>query len=65
MEIFNITNIAYLILIAIAVTFSFKSGEKSGSNYMLEYLRHYNFLKKSGYIEFVHHLKQDECEEKK
>ena len=64
MEIFNITNIAYLILIAIAVTFSFKSGEKSGSSYMLEYLRHYNFLKKSGYIEFVHHLKQDECEEK-
>ena len=64
MEIFNITNIAYLILIAIAVTFSFKSGERSGSNYMLQYLRDYDFLKDSGYIEFMHHVRKEKRDKK-
>ena len=59
--------ISYLALIAVAVYFSFRSGEKSGS--MLEYLRtnHYKdslgnkvpFLNDTGFNSFMTHMRQE------
>ena len=65
MENINLFNIGYILLIAIATGLSFKAGEKSGSNYMLQYLRDYDFLKDSGYIEFMHHVRKEKRDKKK
>jgi len=61
--------ILYLGLIISAVYFSYKSGEKSGSMYMLRYLREnkYNdslgnkvpFLNDTGFNSFMLHMRQE------
>jgi len=61
--------ISYLGLISIAVYYSFKSGEKSGSMYMLEYLRENKyenprgikvpFLDDTGFNRFIEHMRQE------
>ncbi len=61
--------ISYLGLVGIAVYYSFKSGEKSGSMYMLEYLRENKyenpngievpFLDDTGFNRFIQHMRQE------
>ena len=61
--------ISYLGLISIAVYYSFKSGEKSGSMYMLEYLRETKyknsnghkvpFLDDTGFNQFMVHMRKE------
>lgn len=61
--------ISYLALVVAAVYFSFRSGEKSGSMYMLDYLRsnHYKdslgnkvpFLNDTGFNSFMTHMRQE------
>ena len=61
--------ISYLGLVGIAVYYSFKSGEKSGSMYMLEYLRQNKyenamgnqtpFLDDTGFNRFMEHMRQE------
>ena len=64
--------ISYLGLISIAVYYSFKSGEKSGSMYMLEYLRENKyknsagvetpFLDDTGFNRFMAHMRKEKKE---
>ena len=65
MENINLFNISYILLIAITAGLSFKRGEKSGSKYMLKYLRDHDFLKDSGYIEFMHHVRKEKRDTRK
>ena len=61
--------ISYLGLVVVAVYFSFKSGEKSGSMYMSEYLRKNKyenamgnqtpFLDDTGFNRFMEHMRQE------
>ena len=64
MDNLNITNFSFLLLILIAVWFSFKSGERSGSKYMLQYLRNNGFLDSTGYIAFMQHVRKEKSGEK-
>ena len=62
-------SLVYLGVIVAAVYFSYKDGEKSGSRYMLEYLRsnHYQnpngidvpFLDDTGFNRFMEHMRQE------
>ena len=64
MEYINLFNIGFILLIAISTGLSFKAGEKSGSKYMLQYLRDHDFLKDSGYIEFMQHVRKEKSDKK-
>ena len=55
----SIEGLTYLSLIMAAVYFSFRSGEKSGSVYMLEYLRDNKFFRDSDYNRFMKHMDKE------
>ena len=75
METLNLFNIGYILLIAIASTLSFKAGEKSGSNYMLEYLRkekyknsdgiEVSFFDDTGFYAFMRHVRKEKRDREK
>ena len=52
----SIEGFTYLSLIVASVYFSYKNGEKSGSLYMLEYLREHKFFKDADYKRFMSHM---------
>jgi hypothetical protein len=60
MSIITLEYISYITVLVIAITVSWKRGEKSGSTYMLKYLRDRKFLDDSGYHRFMHHIREEE-----
>lgn len=54
-----IEGFAYLGLLSIATIFSFKKGERSGSLYMLEYLRENKFFTDTDYKKFIVHMRDE------
>ena len=59
MSILTFQNITYIIVLVIAVTISWKRGEREGSTYMLKYLRDRKFLDDTGYNTFMAHVRAE------
>ena len=55
-----IEGFAYLGLLSIATIFSFRKGERSGSLYMLDYLRRNEFFGDGDYEKFIVHMREEE-----
>ena len=54
-----IEGFAYLGLLGIATIFSYKKGERSGSLYLLEYLRKNKFFGDTDYEKFIVHMRDE------
>ena len=59
MSIITLEYISYITVLVIAITLSWKRGEKEGSTYMLKYLRDHKFLDNSGYHRFMNHIRDE------
>ena len=55
----SIEGLTYIGLIVASVYFSYRNGEKSGSLYMLEYLREHKFFKDADYKRFMKHMNEE------
>jgi len=55
----TIKSLTHLGLLFLAVYFSFRNGERSGSMYMLEFLRDNKYLRYSDYERFVNHMSKE------
>lgn len=64
MSIITLENISYITVLVIAITISWKRGEKLGSTYMLKYLRDHKFLNDTGYNRFMSHIREEEQKRK-
>lgn len=64
MSIITLEYISYITVLVIAITVSWKRGEKEGSAYMLKFLRDNKFLDDTGYHRFRTHLKEEKKNEK-
>lgn len=51
--------LSFLTFLSLAVYFSYRSGEKNGSTYMLKYLRENKFVDDRGYQRFIKHMKNE------
>ena len=60
MSIITLEYISYITVLVIAITVSWKRGEKEGSTYMLKYLRDRKFMDDSGYHRFMNHIREEE-----
>jgi hypothetical protein len=65
MSIITLQNLAYITVLVIGVTISWKRGEKEGSTYMLKYLRDNKFLDDTGYNSFMAHVRKEKRENEK
>jgi hypothetical protein len=54
-----IQGLSYLLLVSLAVFFSYRNGERSGSMYMLKYLKDNKFVDDRGYKKFIEHMKNE------
>jgi hypothetical protein len=54
-----IQGLSYLLLVGLAVFFSYRNGERSGSMYMLKYLKDNKFVDDRGYKKFIEHMKNE------
>ena len=51
--------LAILGSISLLMRWTFKTGESSGSMYMLKYLKENGFLDDTGYIAFMQHMREE------
>jgi len=65
MSIITLEYISYITVLVIAITLSWKRGEKEGSTYMLKYLRDHKFMDDSGYHRFMTHVREEKKDEEK
>ncbi len=65
MSIITLQNLTSIIVLIIAVTISWKRGEKEGSTYMLKYLRDHKFLDDTGYNSFMAHIRKEKRQNEK
>ena len=65
MSIITLEYISYITVLVIAITVSWKRGEKEGSAYMLKYLRDHKFMDDTGYHRFMNHVREEKKDEEK
>mgnify|MGYP001360504551 CR=1 FL=1 len=65
MSIITLEYISYITVLVIAITVSWKRGEKEGSTYMLKYLRDHKFMDDTGYHRFMNHVREEKKKDEK
>ena len=65
MSIITLEYISYITVLVIAITISWKRGEKNGSTYMLKYLRTHKFMDDTGYHRFMNHVREEKKKDEK
>ena len=65
MSIITLEYISYITVLVIAITLSWKRGEKEGSTYMLKYLRDHKFMDDTGYHRFMNHVREEKKKDEK